>query len=402
MSKLCPNCGQVLDDDAKTCAFCKHDINEEIKEEPKIEDVLEVPSIEDITPKVEEQTSEIEAQPSVDETNQVEGESLKVEDQTSVVETQSNVENANQTVESTPNIEATKIEDIVLISLDDVQPLEAENVVENNSLETVSVDATNEKLEEKEEVIAVPELPEAIVGEINPDLLGNKYDAEEKINNEKLEAKKKKIEEDRERKRLEEAEKQKIPMEKPDLLARTPDPGENELDLKNKKKGGKKMKKIMNFILIILAIAVILAAVWYFFINKKEPESSYMDPIEAYFTGYDESDTSKILSSFVPCVSKTDEITNLITTTVNDRAQYGKLSLEFKEKNTEVVNADDQLVLDKYLKDMCGTNLPTVSEYKHVYIEEKIKTEEEKEFTQNNPEFWIVKIDGKWYILLIQ
>lgn len=384
MSKLCPNCGQLIDDNATTCAFCKHDVND-VETKTKLEDVLEVPSLEDIKPTVEKRKED-------DVINEVES---KTEKETAL--------EGNMVNQSENKVMETSINDeIVSISIDDVQPLD-DDVVENNSLETVTVESVDEKLDAEEEKISIPELPEATIGEINPDLLGNKYDEEEKANNEKLEAKKKKDEEELERKRREEEEKQKIPMEKPDLLATSSDVTDDGIISNSPKKSGKIVKRVMNIILVILALAVVVVIVWYCLRNlNDEKAANYMDPITTYFKGYEEGDASKMLSSFVPCVAETEEITNLITSTVENKSQYGTLTIKFSEKTSEVVNTDDQSSLDEYLFNMCGADLPTISEYRHVYVDETIIVEDYDDDTENIPEFWTVKIDDEWYILLIQ
>ena len=164
------------------------------------------------------------------------------------------------------------------------------------------------------------------------------------------------------------------------------------------------MRKVLNVIIVILAIAVAGAAVWYFFFQGKEDanKENYMEPIETYITGYRDADASKMLSAFVPCVAKSEEISLMITNIISTRNQYKELQVEFSEKSAEVVNGSDQQSLNEYLKNTCGSEAPTIKEYKQVYVEQKIKTEQDKDFAVENPKFWNVMIDEKWYILMVE
>ena len=100
-----------------------------------------------------------------------------------------------------------------------------------------------------------------------------------------------------ERIRQEAAAKSQMPMEKPDLLARIPDPDAQDVETTTPKKKGKPMRKVLNAIIVLLAIAVAGAAIWYFFIQGKEDanKDKYMEPISTYITGYKDADASKML-----------------------------------------------------------------------------------------------------------
>ena len=297
-------------------------------------------------------------------------------------------------------LESVNLEEVsVLVDEHSLEPK-----VENEEIESVSISAPQESLEVKEEEFVIPEMPAPSVGEINPELLGNKYDAEEAINNQKIEVKKQQDAMEMERIRQEAVAKSQMPMEKPDLLARIPDPEAQDVELSAPKKKGKPMRKVLNVIIVILAIAVAGAAVWYFFFQGKEDanKENYMEPIETYITGYRDADASKMLSAFVPCVAKSEEISLMITNIISTRNQYKELQVEFSEKSAEVVNGSDQQSLNEYLKNTCGSEAPTIKEYKQVYVEQKIKTEQDKDFAVENPKFWNVMIDEKWYILMVE
>lgn len=371
---------------------------------PTIESLptVEVPIEKEIEIQNEIQQSTIESDVNA-QNNVVEDKTVELNEIVAEITTLPEVEVTEPVVKADmPIIETPKLDDI--LPTDTLSNIDDTNIL-NENLETISVEVKEEVLEEKEEVIEVPEMPAPEVGEVDLEQLINKYDTEEKINLEKMESKKKYEEAINEQKRLEEEAKRQQPMPKPDLLATIPDEEAiDDLVLDNKKKKGKKpMRKLMNMIIVILVLAIGGVLIWYFMQGMSNKENNnYIKPVDDYFTAYKEGNSSKMLESFVTCVAQTEEITTLITTTINNSAQYGTITLEYKEKNTEVVNKDDQQHLDTYLKTMCPTNTPTIEEYKHVYIEQKIKGQEEKEFTINNPEFWVVKISNNWYILQLQ
>lgn len=459
MMVVCNKCGKEYDDSELKCPNCGESSTEEkeidetldvevstplndvkISETPVVVNEVIETKVEPISETIEEElktveqpitlnevTPTIESLPTIEVPTEKESQ-IQAEVQQPIVETEVNIQNnvvENNTVElnevvaeitTLPEVEITEAvvkADMPIIEtpkLDDILPTDTlsnidDTNISNENLETISVEVKEEVLEEKEEVFEVPEMPAPVVGEVDLEQLINKYDTEEKINLEKMESKKKYEEAINEQKRLEEEAKRQQPMPKPDLLATIPD--EEALDDlvvdKNIKKGKKPMRKLMNVILVILVLAIIGILIWYFVQGMSNKENNnYIKPVDNYFNAYKEGNSSKMLESFVPCVAQTEEITSLITTTINNSAQYGTITIEYKEKNTEVVNKDDQQHLDTYLKTMCPTNTPTIEEYKHVYIEQKIKGQEEKEFTINNPEFWVVKISNNWYILQLQ
>lgn len=452
MSQICPKCGKEYDDTALKCPFCPEENSgvvlevptieslDSVSSEPAVESKIESPIVETVAeaePVLTEQQIKTETLPVIEELVTPEDatipvvneqtpitENLSSPEETPLIETPS-LENimpttvttespSNEKLEDEPKTEevaapvATNMPVIETSTLEEVSVIVPEEslepIIENEELETVSITTPEASLEVKEEEIVIPEMPDPVVGEINPDLLGAKYDAEEEFNNEKREAKKRQEEIEAERIRQEQALKSQMPMEKPDLLARIPDPSESDVEITPTKKKGKPMKKVLNIIIIILAIAVVGVAIWHFFLQdiEKISDSNYMDPIATYFDGYKEVDSTKMLSSFVPCVAKNEDIASMITTSVQTRTQYKEVTIEYNEKTAEVVNNTDQATLDEYLKTTCGTDLPTITEYKHVYVSQKIKTEQDTDFTENNPEFWNIKIEDKWYILLVQ
>ena len=399
--------------------------------QPEVVSVVENIPVVTETPKVEEHKAEeietIEDVPTITEVCQPAESLPKVEP---IVEEQVQPEAPKLDMPTLDDIHPTNTTDGILENIDkEVQPepvlkaetsgLESVNLeevsvivdehslepqVENDDIESVSISAPQESLEVKEEEIVIPEMPAPTVGEINPELLGNKYDAEEAINNQKIEVKKQQDAMEMERIRQEAAAKSQMPMEKPDLLAKIPDPEAQDVELSTPKKKGKPMRKVLNAIIIILAIAVAGAAVWYFFFQGKEDanKEKYMEPVETYITGYRDADASKMLSAFVPCVAKSEEVSLMITNLISTRNQYKEVQVEFSEKSAEVVNSADQQSLNDYLKNTCGTDAPTIKEYKQVYVEQKIKTEQDKDFVIKNPKFWNVMIDENWYILMVE
>ena len=378
----------------------KHNIEE-------IETIEDVPSLTEIAQPAE---SLPQVEPIVEEPAQPEAPKLDMPTLDDIHPTNTTdgiLENIDKEVQPEPvlkaessGLESVNLEEVsVLVDEHSLEPK-----VENEEIESVSISASKESLEVKEEEFVIPEMPAPSVGEINPELLGNKYDADEAINNQKIEVKKQQDAMEMERIRQEAVAKSQMPMEKPDLLARIPDPEAQDVELSAPKKKGKPMRKVLNVIIVILAIAVAGAAVWYFFFQGKEDanKENYMEPIETYITGYRDADASKMLSAFVPCVAKSEEISLMITNIISTRNQYKELQVEFSEKSAEVVNGSDQQSLNEYLKNTCGSEAPTIKEYKQVYVEQKIKTEQDKDFAVENPKFWNVMIDEKWYILMVE
>lgn len=290
-------------------------------------------------------------------------------------------------------------------ALQEVEPVIETVSVDNVNLETVSVDVSDQKEEVVEEVIEKPVLPEPTIGEVNSDALINSYEEEEKMNNEMIAEKKRLDEEERQRKLLE--EQQKIAnMEKPDLLAvdqslmpTTND--ESADDMKKKKRPN--TKKILDIVTIAIILVIGLVAVWYFFLREKEEKANdnYMQPIVSWFKGYNDGNTSAMLSSYVPCLSNVDEIITEINNRVNSRLTNKNFYLEYKEEKSEVVNSQDQAELDSYLSERCSST-PKIEEYKRVYIDEKLSVSEDKKMEDNHPQFFVVKIENKWYILAFQ
>ena len=361
MSKLCPNCGQIVEDDVIKCNNCNTDIPLENNQVESIENV-DTGTINDI--------------PEVNTTIQ----DFSVEDQ------------SEQNLENPSPLQLQEVE-VVVNNLDDVmldESIEAKKQAENQA--------------EQLENFVIPEMPQPEIGEINPQLLGSIY-KQEAVNNEKKETKRKMEEAEFERKRQEEEAKRQMPMKKPDLLAGI-NTATEDLEPENIEKGKKdkkKMRKVMNIIIIILAIALIGVGVYYLTNHMKETSAStYMDPISTYFEGYSNSNVELMLSSFVPCLSKTEEIATEINNLINARNQYGAIEVDFKEKNVEVVNGDDQSHLDDYLSETCSTDSNEITDYKHVFVEQTITVTDTKEVTTNEPEFWVVQINEQWYILSIQ
>ena len=290
-------------------------------------------------------------------------------------------------------------------ALQEVEPVLETVSVDNVNLETVSVDVSDQKEEVVEEVIEKPVLPAPTIGEINPDLLGNTYEQEEKMNNEMIDEKKRLDEEEHQRKLME--EQQKIAnMAKPDLLAvdqslmPTTDGGSDD-DMKKKKRPN--TKKILDIATIAIILVIGLVAVWYFFLREKEEKANdnYMQPIVSWFKGYNDGNTRDMLSSYVPCLSSVDEFITEINDRVNSRLTNKNFYLEYKEEKSEVVNSQDQAELDSYLSERCSST-PKIEEYKRVYIDEKLSVSEDKKMEENHPEFFVVKIENKWYILAFQ
>lgn len=461
MSKLCNKCGQVLEDELTVCPYCGREVEPVVNENNNIEDIIEVPivnqtdnstldgtiplvmaapTLDDIKPvneieniamtstpsevvtPVEVQTPEavpvVEAgvaqEPTVEEVTPVE-ETQPVEVQTSEVEMPEvpeieKIDEKEKLEIPTPEINITTTPVVVETApkLGDVNDIltTVEVEVENNSLETVSIEANEKVLVEEEEVFEIPVMPEPSIGEINPELLGNKYDNEEQANQEKLEAKKKMEEQEQERRLQEELAKREIPMERPDLLAGfgQPDTTVEVEEPKTKKTGGKKAGLIVA-ILVILVIGGLAA--WFVLsggldkLLNKEPKYLPIDPVNTYYEGFNEGNSEKIISSFVPCLANSDNVSNIVTNSLNMKNQNPNMKITFSETNTEVVNGDDTKHLDKHLLDNCSSK-PEISDYKHIFIEQKTKLNTDSKEELSETEFWVAQIEEKWYIIMIQ
>ena len=163
----------------------------------------------------------------------------------------------------TPLGEEKPQEDVIIQLEEQVQDSEVEIV--NDSLETVTINATELKFEEdipKPIEIQIPDMPEAIVGEINPNLLGNQYDEEERINNEKIEMKHQQELAELERQRQAYLAAQQDPNSRPDLLAGRTEEVVVEVKPKKKSSFGK-------ILLIVVLLAAVAFALYYFLVLSK-------------------------------------------------------------------------------------------------------------------------------------
>lgn len=168
---------------------------------------------------------------------------------------------------TTPVIEEKQVEQT--ITIEEINKTPDETNITNDGLETVSVDVTNISLEAEpaqKVVIETPEMPEPTIGELNPELLGSAYDEAERINNEKIEAKRQQELAELERKRQEEEARRQAQAQagRPDLLAGINN-GEINIETLPKKK---KTSKILIFFLIIIILLAIAGGLYYFFVLK--------------------------------------------------------------------------------------------------------------------------------------
>jgi uncharacterized Zn finger protein (UPF0148 family) len=183
-------------------------------------------------------------------------------DPTSVISLDDNKE------KTTSSLEEQKQEEQI-ITIEETNETPDETNITNDGLETVSVDVTNISLEAEpaqKVVIETPEMPEPTIGELNPELLGSAYDEAERINNEKIEAKRQQELAELERKRQEEEARRQAQAQagRPDLLAGINN-GEINIETMPKKK---KTSKILIFFLIILILLAIAGGLYYFFVLK--------------------------------------------------------------------------------------------------------------------------------------
>lgn len=241
----CPKCGKELAEGITKCPEC--DV-ENIQQQNTIEEVQIDPN----------NIMSLDEEPKKELVEEVVSQSQNVEEPVA----------EEQPLEQELNKE-TITEENVTIEVQTQEPILEEPIVTNENLETVSVDATSITLEtepEKNTVIETPDMPEPIIAELNPEVLGSAYDEAERINNEKIEAKRKQELEELERKRQEEEAKRQAQAQagKPDLLA-----GRNndEINIEPMPKKKKTSKVLMIFLIIILLVAI-AAAAYYFLVLK--------------------------------------------------------------------------------------------------------------------------------------
>ena len=241
MSKICSICGQTIEDNVVICPFCNNNPNNKNQENAV--------QSSDIQLLEQQEVSESSNEPIIMPQNPIES-IISIED--------------NQIASSSPvEISDTFIETNTLN--DEANNTFEEVVVDNVNLETVAVEENNVTLEVEERKIEMPEIPEATIGEINPDLLGNFYAENERQNNEKRALKKQ--QEEQERIRQEEALKNdSIPVTRPDLLAGVNLNGEEipqQLPRQKKPKKGKGLK----ILIVLIIIIILLVVLWFLFLK---------------------------------------------------------------------------------------------------------------------------------------
>lgn len=261
MSKICSICGKTIEDNAEICPFCNNSLNNQNQEETIQSEVTVTEEQPTKAPNEDVQSFDIE---KLEQQESLEPSTEATTMPQTPVETIISTEDNKMTSSSPVEISDTVIETNTLN--DEVNNTFEEVIVDNVNLETVAVEANNITLEEEEQKIEMPEIPDATIGEINPDLLGNFYAESERQNNEKR-ALKQQQEAEQERIRQEEALKNaSIPVARPDLLAGVNLNGEeipHQLPKQPKPKKGKSLK-----IIILLLIIIILLVVLWFFVLK--------------------------------------------------------------------------------------------------------------------------------------
>ena len=168
-----------------------------------------------------------------------------------------------QVEKATPLEEEKTQEEVIIQPEEQVQDNEVEIV--NDSLETVTINATELKFEEdipKTVEVQIPDMPEATIGEINPNLLGDQYDEEERINNEKIEMKHQQELAELERQRQEYLAAQQDLNSRPDLLAGRTEEVVVEVKPNKKSSFGK-------ILLIVSLLAAVSFALYYFLVLSK-------------------------------------------------------------------------------------------------------------------------------------
>ena len=167
-------------------------------------------------------------------------------------------------VEAAISLDAQEVKEEIVVQPEEPTK-DSEVEIVNDSLETVTTTAEGLSFEEdipKAIEVQIPDMPAPTIGEINPDLLGNQYDEEERINNEKIEMKHQQELAELERQRQEYLAAQQDPNSRPDLLAGRTE--EVVVEVKPKKKTS--FGKVLVVILLLFAIAF---ALYYFLVLGK-------------------------------------------------------------------------------------------------------------------------------------
>ena len=308
-------------------------------------------------------------------------------------DTSNNIEDTKQTISSTAVLDSNTVIDVP----EGIEEVSINDIV-NNDLESVSV-----QVEEEPEETALPiekvVLPEATIGEIDPNVLTTIYEQEEKKNenNKELLAK----EEEERKRREEEALIAKKKMEpKPDLMARVDYVVADDKQVSNKKSKNKK-SFLPKFIIILLLILICAGLCWFFlFKGNKLKEETYETTIRTYYKNIEKNDKNGVLSTYVPCTSKSEEVINEVDTKLSTYKKLGKYKVEYKINSVEMVNEEDQnSIKTNNLGTYCGIDsIPNITDYKHIYISQTLITDER---TTTDLELFIVQIEDKWYIVPI-
>ncbi|MBR4261890.1 MAG: hypothetical protein IKQ35_00815 [Bacilli bacterium] len=369
---------------------------EEVKE--VVETVSETEPVSEVEPLLDDKKEQI-----VEETKDIQPEEGSLESAindvpvvTEVKESNDVIEAVSQPIEEKDKPKAVIDANTVIDVPEGIEEISVDDIV-NNELESVSVKVEEEN-KNTEETVQKVELPEATVGEIDSSILVNMYEQEEKENehNKMLLAKE---EEDR-RKREEEARLAKQRMEpKPDLMARVDYVVSNEQGPTSNVRKKKKGSFLPKFFIILFVMLLGAGLYWFFFVKDSKPkEETYETPINTYYKSIEKKDKKGIVSAYVPCARKDENLMNEIEVAL--ASFQDKFSVEYKIKNVEVVNEDDQNNLKTTaLGTYCGVeNIPNITDYKHVYVSQTIVTDER---TTTEIDFWVVQIDKKWYIIPI-
>ena len=308
-------------------------------------------------------------------------------------DTSNNIEDTKPTISSTAVLDSNTVIDVP----EGIEEVSINDIV-NNDLESVSV-----QVEEEPEETALPiekvVLPEATIGEIDPNVLTTIYEQEEKKNenNKELLAK----EEEERKRREEEALIAKKKMEpKPDLMARVDYVVADDKQVSNKKSKNKK-SFLPKFIITLLLILICAGLCWFFlFKGNKLKEETYETTIRTYYKNIEKNDKNGVLSTYVPCTSKSEEVINEVDTKLSTYKKLGKYKVEYKINSVEMVNEEDQnSIKTNNLGTYCGIDsIPNITDYKHIYISQTLITDER---TTTDLELFIVQIEDKWYIVPI-
>ena len=170
-------------------------------------------------------------------------------------------------------------------------------------------------------------------------------------------------------------------------------------DETSKKKEKKKKSGFLKFLIIIILMLICAGICWFIFIKgNNNKEETYEKMVQNYYKYIEKQDKSGIISTYIPCTTKDENITSEIDNKLKSYNQLGDFKIEYKINSVENVNEEEQnSIKTSSIGTYCEIdNIPEITDYKHLYISQTLITDER---TTTDIELWVVQINNKWYIV---